>query len=109
MKRETKIVLVGIVIALLLVVILAPFASSLPDGLEKVSETEGFANKAVVFSETLMPDYLVPGVGNEKLATIMAGIVGTIIVFTFVYLMARWMSKKGNKNRSANTKKESET
>jgi len=70
----------GLAIALALAVF-SPLASAHPDGLEWVAEQNGFleAARAPLFS--LIPDYVFPGVSNEALATILAGIVGTLLVF----------------------------
>jgi cobalt/nickel transport system permease protein len=70
----------GLGIALLLAV-LSPLASANPDGLEWVAEQKGFLEAARGPLYNLIPDYVLPGVSNEALATILAGIVGTLIVF----------------------------
>ena len=70
----------GLGIALLLAV-LSPLASAHPDGLEWVAEREGFLEAARGPFYNLLPDYVFPGVSNEALATILAGIVGTLLVF----------------------------
>ena len=60
-------------------------ASSSPDGLEKVAEDKGFITTALEYPfTTLMPDYAVP-VANEYLATALAGLVGTALVFVVVF------------------------
>jgi cobalt/nickel transport system permease protein len=71
--------LFGLGIALLLAV-LSPIASSHPDGLEWVAEQNGFLAAARAPSYRLIPDYLFPGVSNEALATVVAGVVGTVVV-----------------------------
>ena len=70
----------GLVIAVLLAV-LSPLASSHPDGLEWVAEEYGFISAAQEPVYRIIPDYLFPGVPDEALATILAGIVGVVIVF----------------------------
>jgi len=69
----------GLLIALLLA-IAAPLASANPDGLEWVAEQQGFlaAARAPLFE--VIPDYVLPGVSNEALATILAGVLGVLIV-----------------------------
>jgi cobalt/nickel transport system permease protein len=71
---------VGLVIALFLAVA-SPMASSHPDGLEWVAEQKGFLDAARGSVYKIMPDYFFPGVTNASLATILAGIVGVVIVF----------------------------
>jgi hypothetical protein len=77
----------GLGIALLLSV-LSPLASAHPDGLEWVAEQEGFLEAARAPLFNLIPDYVLPGVSNEALATILAGILGTLIVFGVVVAVA---------------------
>lgn len=71
---------VGLAIALLLAV-LSPLASAYPDGLEWVAEEHGFIETARAPLYEIIPDYVFPGISNEALATIAAGIIGTLIVF----------------------------
>lgn len=70
----------GLVIALLLA-ILSPLASAYPDGLEWVAEQKGFLDAAQEPLYEIIPDYVFPGIPNEALATILAGVFGTLIVF----------------------------
>lgn len=70
---------VGLAIALALAV-LSPLASANPDGLEWVAEQQGFLDQAATPLFSLIPDYVVPGLSNETLATIVAGIIGVLVV-----------------------------
>ena len=75
----------GILIAIgvglaLLITLISPFASSQPDGLEKVAEDKEFSAEAEGPSYELISDYTFPGVENERLATILSGMVGVLIV-----------------------------
>jgi cobalt/nickel transport system permease protein len=74
---------VGLLLALALA-ILSPLASSHPDGLEWVAEQKGFLDTAQGSLYQIIPDYVFPGVPNQILATIIAGIIGTLIVFGVV-------------------------
>lgn len=100
MKKWTKLTLWGVLIALAMAALVAPFASSLPDGLEKVAETKGFAAKATALFESIMPDYLIPGIRNERIGTALAGIIGTLLVFSFVFILARLLAKRGGRRAS---------
>jgi hypothetical protein len=42
----------------------------------------------------VIPDYLFPGVGNEALATILAGIVGVAITLALSYGLARLLRQR---------------
>ncbi len=64
--------------------LLAPLASSDPDGLERVAEDQGFLSLAQNPSFSLLPDYTLPGL-TGPLSTIIAGIVGLLIVFAIAY------------------------
>ena len=45
-----------------------------------VAEQQGFLNQADAPLFSLIPDYVVPGLSNETLATIAAGIIGVLVV-----------------------------
>jgi hypothetical protein len=82
MKRKWWII--GLLIALA-VTLISPLASAWPDGLERVAEDKGFIEDAQDAPYEFIPDYVFPGVGNEAVATILAGIVGTLVVFGLAY------------------------
>lgn len=83
----------GLLIAGILVV-LSPLASSHPDGLEWVAEQVGFLASAQAPTYNIIPDYVLPGIGNEALATIAAGIIGVLIVFGISFGVAFARRKK---------------
>lgn len=62
-------------------------ASSSPDGLEYAYEHVGGALADVTLLGSPMPDYLMPGIGNETLAGILAGIVGVIVTGVLAYTL----------------------
>lgn len=72
--------LIGLFIALILV-IASPLASTNPDGLEWVAMQNGFLGSAQEPLYRILPDYVFPGISNQTLATIVAGILGIVIVF----------------------------
>ena len=77
----------------LAVALLAPLASSSPDGLERIAKDKGFIECALEAPFQLIADYLFPGIENEGLATILAGIIGTLVLFGVVYSMARLLKR----------------
>lgn len=85
---EKVIVAGGIAIAVFLAV-LSPLASSHPDGLEWVAEQHNFIDTAKDALYKIIPDYTLPGISNPALATILAGVIGVIIVFVVAYGIAR--------------------
>jgi len=86
--RNIGVVVGGLLISLVLVV-LSPLASSHPDGLEWVAEKHGFIEAAREAFYNIVPDYSMPGISNPALATIVAGILGAVIVFGVAYGIAR--------------------
>ena len=84
--------LAGLAIALV-VALLSPLASSHPDGLERVAEDKGFIDTAQDPWYEIVPDYLFPGVGNEAVATILAGIVGTLTMFGLMFGLGKILVK----------------
>lgn len=80
----------------LVVAFLAPLASSAPDGLERVAEDVGFIELAEAAPFSLIADYVFPGLGNEVLATILAGVIGTLILFGVAYALA-WLLASGRR------------
>jgi len=87
--------LIGLV-ACLAVACLSPLASSSPDGLERVAENKGFIGLAGEAPFQIIADYVFPGMENEALATILAGLIGTLILFSVAYGIA-WLLRSGKK------------
>ena len=85
----------GALILVLLLAILSPLASSSPDGLERVAEDKGFISAAIKPLFEIVPDYVIPGVTNEALAVILAGLLGTLILFGIGYGLAKLLKEKG--------------
>lgn len=79
-------------LACLVVAFLSPLASSSPDGLERVAENKGFIDLAQEAPFQIIADYVFPGIENEAVATILAGLVGSLILFGVVYSVA-WLLK----------------
>ena len=71
---------------------LSPLASSSPDGLERVAEDKGFISLAQEAPFQIIADYVFPGIENEAVATILAGLIGTLILFGVAYGLA-WLLK----------------
>jgi hypothetical protein len=73
----------ALVVAVGLAVLASPYASSSPDGLEQVAESKGFLDDGSPHSlqdSSPVPDYAFPGVDDPRLATALAGLVGTLLV-----------------------------
>jgi cobalt/nickel transport protein len=75
---------IGLGVSLLVALFLSPFASSSPDGLEKVAETKGFLEKAeewTFWEHAPFSDYAIPWIKNEKVSTALSGLIGTLAIF----------------------------
>ena len=92
--------LIGLMMCLVLAS-LAPLASSSPDGLERVAEDKGFVDLAQEAPFQVIADYVFPGVENETLATILAGLIGTLILFAVVYVLSWALVHRRSKTSEA--------
>ena len=103
MKKKTSVlvfILAALWLSLMLALFASPFASSWPDGLEKVAEKLGFIDKASetgAWTKSPAPDYIIPGIGTERLATSLAGVAGTLAVFAAGWGMAFLLRKRNAK------------
>jgi PDGLE domain len=85
-------VAVALALAIGLATAVSPFASPNPDGLEKVADDKAFLDQGRLHSlqeDSPIPDYAFPGVENERVATGLAGFVGTLGVFALGWGVAR--------------------
>ncbi|HEX6231458.1 MAG TPA: PDGLE domain-containing protein [Actinomycetota bacterium] len=91
MDRKTLVLFVvgGLIVALGLAFFVSPFASSSPDGLEKVAIDQGFAETAEehALADGPLADYGVRGVEDEGLSTGLAGVIGVAITFGVAMLL----------------------
>ncbi len=108
-------ILAGFLVSAALALLVSPWASSAPDGLEKVAEEKGFIEKAEetepAWDSAPIPDYAVPGLTEKavdeesgevveeptKLATALAGLVGTAAVFLIAWGLALVLKKRDRK------------
>jgi PDGLE domain len=80
-------------VAVGLSVAVSPFASSSPDGLDKVAHEKGFSGDGTVHAiqeDSPIPGYAFPGIDNPRVATGLAGFVGTLAV-ALVALGIGWL------------------
>ncbi|MBN1439554.1 MAG: PDGLE domain-containing protein [Anaerolineales bacterium] len=92
--REAKPLWIGGLAVAALLAVFSPLASAHPDGLEWVAEQTGFLDTAQGPVYEIVPDYVVPGISNEALATILAGLLGVAIVAAAGFAVSR--IRKGN-------------
>ena len=92
MKRKE--IIVGLIIAAAVAFFLSPFASSWPDGLERVAQNLGFMSREQgALLRSPFADYLFPGLKNEMLAKAAAGLIGTVIMFGIGWVLALLLKK----------------
>ncbi|MEO8354360.1 MAG: energy-coupling factor ABC transporter permease [Chloroflexota bacterium] len=86
-------VVVGMVISLA-VVLLAPFASANPDGLERVATDMGFINAGQSAPFQIISNYNIPFLGATPLSTIVAGVTGVLVVLGLVIVAGKSLQQK---------------
>jgi hypothetical protein len=80
---------IAVALAIGLAAAVSPFASSSPDGLERVAADKAFAGAAKAPQDSPIADYAFPGIADERLATGLAGFAGTLIVLMAGYGLAK--------------------
>ena len=80
MISNRKFIVMGVLVSALLAGGASFYASSSPDGLEKVAEEIGFIDtaKESTNADTALADYGVKGVENERLSVGVAGLIGVV-------------------------------
>ena len=102
MLNNRKFYISGFVISLFLAGVVSFYASSSPDGLEKVAEDIGFIETAKDHSNAdgALADYGVKGIENERTSVGVAGVIGVIgtavVAGIGFKLIARKPKKAGN-------------
>lgn len=86
----------GIIATFAVVVLLAPLASSYPDGLEYVGERFGFVPEETETSEPAapLPDYSVPGMAEGRWSTVAAGLIGSVTVLVAGQILTRSLATR---------------
>lgn len=96
--RRYRWAIIGLVIAALVVIILAPLASSDPDGLDRVSEDKGFAEQGNDSPYSFLPDYSVPGIDDERATVIISGLIGVAIVFVLTMAFGAYVRQQSRRS-----------
>ncbi|MGB7084252.1 MAG: PDGLE domain-containing protein [Phormidesmis sp.] len=99
-KQYRTFFLSGLGIALVIAAVVSPFASSSPDGLNRVAEDLGFADQEpdtplaqqLPFAEAF-DEYALRGV-PERLATPLAGVVGVLATFGLAWTAGKLLVRK---------------
>jgi len=95
-KANRKFYLISLLVSIGLAGIVSYYASSSPDGLEKVAGDIGFIETAKdhTLDNSALADYGVAGIENERLSVGIAGIVGVIATGVLMYLIVKFISRK---------------
>ena len=97
-KKDFKFYLIFLAAALVIAAVFSFYASSSPDGLEKVAGEIGFSESAKdhANSDFKLADYGVAGVQNERFSVGLAGTIGVVTtgVVAVVLFMALGRKKK---------------
>ena len=75
-----------LILILVLIMVLIPFASSAPDGLERVAETLEIEEHEPMWTG-LMPDYTLPTIDNPYVSTLFAGTFGVFLVLGVAFML----------------------
>lgn len=102
MRRNAWIfIAVGLVVSAILAGAVSYYASSSPDGLEKVAGDIGFGEKAQesAISGSPLSDYGVEGVADERVSVGLAGIIGVVVTATLAFGLFLWLGRRNARRR----------
>ncbi len=85
-------VAVPLIAATLIALLLSPFASGFPDGLEWVAGKYAFLHESAPAFVGPFPGYAVSAVSNEGLSTGLSGLIGVAVSFVVAWGMLRLMT-----------------
>ena len=97
----------GLLVAIGLALLVSGFASSSPDGLNKVAEDHGFAAnvRQHLFENGPLAGYAVKGVSNDRLSTGISGLIGVLVTFGIgLALFAVVRAMRSGRDRSEPTR-----
>lgn len=96
MKRGfRRFIFIALGIIIVMAVFISPFASTSPDGLEKVAGDNGFLHTAKnIWRYSPFSDYSLACIENKYISTALTGIIGVIIVFVITIVFAKRIIKK---------------
>ena len=96
-------VVTGLLVALLLAGVVSYYASSSPDGLNRVAEDKGFAStqKKHPSDGSPLAGYGTKGVSDERLSGGVAGVVGCLVVLFLAGGLALVVRRRGTKDDDA--------
>jgi len=87
-RPRTRAVWAGLGLSVAVAALLAPLAYVAPDGFSRVTQALGLAAGGKPHSLAPLSEYGVPGIASGVLATVLAGCVGTLLLFGSCWLLA---------------------
>lgn len=81
-----------LILILVCLAVLIPFASNAPDGLERVAETFGIEECKPTWTG-LMPDYALPTIDDPYVSTFLAGTFGVFLVLGVAFMLGMAITK----------------
>ena len=90
MKKHLVAVVAAIMVFL---AVFIPLASSSPDGLERVVENFGVEEAAPIWNG-VMSDYTIAAIANPYVSTLLAGILGTLMVLVAGFVLGKVITPK---------------
>ncbi|MBE9225785.1 PDGLE domain-containing protein [Phormidium sp. LEGE 05292] len=113
--RNRALIIGGLGIALLIAVFLSPFASSNPDGLDRVSQDLKFEDKAIEDAPAkklpfykVFDEYALRGV-PKGVATPLAGLIGTLATFGLAWGVGKLVIRRSGSSDDINNSDSSGT
>jgi cobalt/nickel transport system permease protein/cobalt/nickel transport protein len=98
-------VLTGLLVALLLAGVVSHYASSRPDGLNRVAQDKGFAatQREHASHDGLFAGYGTKGVDDARLSGGLAGVAGCVVVLTLVGGLTLVVRRRGGAAENGRT------
>ena len=96
MDKNKKFLAAGFLVSIFLAGVVSFYASSDPDGLEKVAGDIGFIETAKdhTYADGALADYGVKGIENERASVGVAGIIGVFGTAVVAGVMFRFIARK---------------
>lgn len=95
-----KFYIIGFIVSIFLAGVVSFYASSSPDGLEKVAQDIGFIDTAKdhTNADGALADYGVKGIDNERASVGVAGIIGVVGTAVVAGIGFKLIARKSKKN-----------
>jgi len=91
-----KFLLAGVLVSIFVAGFVSFYASSSPDGLEKVAEDKGFLGTAQESANSGSPlaDYGVAGIDHDRLSVGLSGLIGVVVTLILSLVIFKSLARK---------------